>query len=230
MSLCLDLDIGNTHTKWRCGESHGSLVSPWVPEIAGDVSRVRVATVAGSRRAIAAAIAEKYRLSPEFAESAREQCGVTNAYANPSQLGVDRWLALLAAWNRCKKACVVVDAGTALTVDVVDPHGKHLGGYIVPGLATMRRTLLDATRDVRVVEGEMPTATTSLPNNTDDAVKVGVTTMTRGFIAGIVSEYREKWPEDLQVFVTGGEGSTFVDEAFHGCPNLVLDGIALALP
>ena len=230
MSLCLDLDIGNTNTKWRCGESIGTLVSPSIPQMDGDISRVRVATVAGSRDTIASDVAKKYNLVPEFAETQSEQCGVKNAYPVPSQLGVDRWMAILAAWNKCKTGCVVVDAGTALTIDVVDPQGKHLGGYIVPGLATMRRTLFDTTRDVKVDEEGLPSDIRSYPANTDDAVRVGVRTMANGLIANVISDCSQRWPGKLQVFLCGGEGRAFIDANCHWCPNLVLDGIDLALP
>ena len=61
-------------------------------------------------------------------------------------VGADRWLAMLGAWAQARGACVVVDAGTALTVDIIDSGGRHRGGIIAAGLHTSRAALLGATR------------------------------------------------------------------------------------
>ena len=65
--------------------------------------------------------------------------GVVNGYSNPAQLGVDRWLAMIGARQRCVDACCIVDCGTAATVDVMSSNGEHVGGYILPREGTARR-------------------------------------------------------------------------------------------
>ncbi len=63
--------------------------------------------------------------------------GVTNSYERPEELGVDRWLAMIGAYNEQPKATLIIDAGTAITVDWLDESGHHLGGWIVPGVDLM---------------------------------------------------------------------------------------------
>ena len=228
MSYCLDRDIGNTNTKWRCGDDQGTLASPLIPEVAQTIGRVRIATVAGSREEITECVVSMYDLEPEFVETRAFLCGVRNAYSNPSQLGVDRWLGIVAAWNSCRSACVVVDAGTALTIDVIDLEGTHLGGYIVPGLRAMRHSLSDKTRDVKVGDAQLSDLKIDYPKNTVDAVRYGIEKMARG----LVQDCQKRWTTQLYVLVSGGEGQYLVldDDTYLWRPHLVLDGIELALP
>jgi type III pantothenate kinase len=62
--------------------------------------------------------------------------GVTNGYAEPGRLGSDRWMALLGAAGMSDKDCIVIDAGSAITLDLLAADGWHLGGAILPGLNT----------------------------------------------------------------------------------------------
>ncbi|MDP1069535.1 type III pantothenate kinase, partial [Klebsiella pneumoniae] len=66
------------------------------------------------------------------------------------RMGVDRWLAMLAAWQRVGQSCWVVDCGSAITLDLLDAEGRHQGGYILPGLRLMQQSLLGNTAEVRV--------------------------------------------------------------------------------
>lgn len=81
-----------------------------------------------------------------FVHSEAARAGLCNGYLEPHRLGVDRWLAMLALWSECRGACCIASAGTALTLDLVDAGGAHLGGYIAPGLSTLQRAVLGATR------------------------------------------------------------------------------------
>ncbi|NJN52419.1 MAG: type III pantothenate kinase [Gammaproteobacteria bacterium] len=154
----LDLDVGNTRLKWRL--SGGDCVAD-----AGAVSRadralqalppaaparIRICSVAGEAfdRDIGAALLDRYGVPGEFAAVTRALCGVRCGYDDPAALGVDRWLAVVAAWQHYGRACIVVDVGSACTLDVVGPTGDHRGGYIVPGF---RLTL-----DVQVIDPAIP--------------------------------------------------------------------------
>ena len=75
-----------------------------------------------------------------------EQLGLRNGYAEPLRLGADRWLAMIAAWADTPADCIVVDAGTALTVDAIGADGQHRGGIIAAGLQTSEKAVLGATR------------------------------------------------------------------------------------
>ena len=144
----LVMDIGNSRIKWRAGDQYSDLprseaykvelLSELLVEWFGQlvlVSPVIVCSVA------AAEVNEKVRryftqrdLSVEFIKAGRTKAGVKNAYKNTDQLGVDRWVAMVSAYNKYRSAVCVIDAGTALTIDVVDERGCHLGGLIMPGL------------------------------------------------------------------------------------------------
>ncbi|MFC6670892.1 type III pantothenate kinase [Marinobacterium aestuariivivens] len=137
--MILDIDVGNTFLKWRCSEPGGIAVrgrllterlndgmpAGW-PE---NVDRVRVASVAGP--VVAALISDycrkRWGLEPEFARAGRQASGVTNSYSEPHRMGVDRWLAMLAAYNLGQGGCCVVDCGSAITIDFVAADGHHLG-------------------------------------------------------------------------------------------------------
>src|SRR5665811_873452 len=85
---------------------------------------------------------------------AREmQCGVRNGYSNAGQLGSDRWAALIAAWHLVRGKCLVVNCGTAITIDTLSEEGKFLGGLILPGVDLMRRSLVAATSQLRLEQG-----------------------------------------------------------------------------
>lgn len=74
--------------------------------------------------------------------------GVTVAYQEYTRLGVDRWLAILAAYSITNKPSVIADFGTALTIDVVDGAGQHQGGWILPGFNTTINALLNNTKKI----------------------------------------------------------------------------------
>jgi type III pantothenate kinase len=151
-------------------------------------------------------------------------CFVRNAYIEPERLGIDRWLGVIAAHHLIKGDAVVVDAGTAIKVDVVNREGTHLGGYIAPGLAMMTESLLSKTARIRfdsheVVEGE------GLPNSTARAVTEGCHEMALGFLERIHHRYPEfKW------VVTGGDAQALLNRlgiALECFPNLVALGAKL---
>ncbi len=151
-------------------------------------------------------------------------CGVRNAYIEPERLGVDRWLGVIAAHYVVTGDVVVVDAGTAIKVDVVNNDGVHLGGYITPGLAMMEESLLSKTARIRfdsreVVEGD------ELPNSTARAVTEGCREMALGFLERIYHRYPEfKW------VVTGGDAQALLGSlgvSLECQPNLVALGAKL---
>ncbi|HEX4049485.1 MAG TPA: type III pantothenate kinase [Steroidobacteraceae bacterium] len=87
---------------------------------------------------------------PQFVRTAARAAGVRNGYAEPWRLGADRWVALIgahAAWPR--RALCLVGIGSALTIDLLAPRGRHLGGCIVPGPQMMIESLLRETAGIR---------------------------------------------------------------------------------
>ena len=181
----LAVDTGNTRTKWALFDADGSTVDHGVvenAELASLAARWRTlpelqhalvacvadATVAGELRETIAVTG----CPVKWVRSSAAACGVVNGYANPEQLGVDRWAALVAAWHRVHAPCVVVLAGTALTVDALTARGEFIGGLILPGFGMLRAALANGTAGVNPVPGRL----SDFPDNTSDAVQSGMLT------------------------------------------------------
>ena len=231
MSRCLDLDVGNTRTKWRVGGSRGWLISPNVPLVSGRIDRVRVSNVAIGMELFEHKILEAYGVKPEFAKTTAMTAGVRCGYLDPTELGVDRWLAILAAWNKVKLNCVVIGAGTALTVDFVTRDGNHIGGYIVPGLTAMGRSLNDETSGINVRFDS--TDDLSPAAETTGAVNRGILLMTTSFISSCTSWLQAQSPGEFRILISGGNAeviASHIDCTTIIEPGLVLDGLNLALP
>ena len=86
-----------------------------------------------------------------FAKVESSAAELRNGYEQPQQMGVDRWVAMLAAWERHHAAACIVDCGTAITLDVVSESGHHLGGVIAPGISLMHEALASRTAQLPVV-------------------------------------------------------------------------------
>ncbi|WP_439102252.1 type III pantothenate kinase [Congregibacter sp.] len=152
------LDIGNSGAKWLVideGEVSGAgrLETGIIPESMGgrlQNATVLIASVAapGLQRELSDKLASKGAVV-WFAHTRAALDGLVNSYANPERMGVDRWLAMLAARRRLNGRFCVVDAGSALTIDLVAASGEHEGGFIIPGTALMERALFADTKRVR---------------------------------------------------------------------------------
>ena len=231
MTATLDIDIGNTRTKWRCGDEAGALPAPELPRPATDPRRVRVATVLGNRREIAAAVRKDFGVEAEFATTSACLAGVRCGYGDPRRLGVDRWLAAVAAWERTQHAVGVISAGTAVTVDLVDAEGRHQGGFIAPGLRLLPEALSRSTADVRLEAGAAPRLAPG--TDTQQAVAAGTFLMLLAFVDAAIAEIRRRNAPPVAVFLTGGDGPLLAPHLANeasAAPTLVLDGLAIALP
>lgn len=158
------LDVGNTRVKWarvRAGlyEFCGSLplaglsVDVFLAQVWPEADRPALVVMSAVgdgdwARSLRFAMASQWqaRVIEVVAEEQRD--GLVNGYAQPQRLGSDRWCALLGAWQGQPEPVCVVDAGTALTMDVVNSGGEHLGGLIVPGLRMMQSSLQSGTARV----------------------------------------------------------------------------------
>jgi type III pantothenate kinase len=244
-AVILECDIGNTRCKWRvvAGENilqrgsfrhqqgFGSLA-----ELA-DLQRIRVACVAH------AAVLEQFKqqlkvlgLPVEVAATAATLGDISNAYADPVRLGVDRWLAVVAAFHLQGGAALVIDAGSALTADLIDQQGRHLGGYILPGTALMKASLLADTGGVRFEKGDY-SAGVVLGCSTAEAVNAGVMAAQIGAVLTAVSESGRQVQEDFAILLTGGDAELIAANLpaelagkINHIPELVLDGLQWVLP
>lgn len=233
------VDAGNTRLKWavsRDGEigTCGALGYDELGRLA-DAARSMalehcwIASVAGEgrNRLIAEVLAQAGKV-PRWLESRRSQCGVVSHYSPPQQLGVDRWMALLAARRRCgREACLVVSAGTALTVDALNAEGHFLGGLIVAGRALMERALGQGTALVGQTLGQ-PSV---FPCNTADAVRSGSLAAMAGAVGLMHGRLASLSATPPRCLLTGGDSEALtplLPFAVTRVPELVLEGVCLA--
>lgn len=224
------LDAGNTRIKWaltndekweeigiisadcsnelvRLIEKRKAVTQIWASNVAGDKVE---------RDILALGISETNIIQPQ-----QTCCGVKNGYENPMQLGSDRWLALIAAWALLGKKCLVVNSGTATTIDALSENGEFIGGLILPGLETMKKSLELSTFSLKTSHGNFQ----EFPRCTDDAVMSGTIQATCG---AIDRQRTMLGNQDTPIIISGGAAHLL--EAYIGTPilkveNLVLHGI-----
>lgn len=230
------LDVGNTRLKWAIAENGlitltGALVHEGKPadalaqlELDEEPGAVRVVSVAGPAHdlSIQKTCVARWHDAPSFARAEAERDGLRNGYSEPKRLGADRWIAMLAAWRAAgRKAVVVADAGTALTVDVVDEEGQHLGGIIAAGLQTSEKAVLGATR--------FPTRDAPLADHdglgldTEACVRQGAMLS----VLGAIDRAASVMPGAVRV-LTGGDAQRLrphLSGTWDLRPNLVLEGL-----
>ncbi len=144
-----------------------------------------------------------------------------NGYSQPSQLGADRWIAMLGAAARCSGAFAVIDAGTAVTVDVVDEQGLHQGGWILPGRALMNQALTQNTEFLRPQLHDWPA---TLGRDTKTCIAGGVSATQLGALNWL----QQYLPKHCDIILCGGDSqwlNSHIEQA--DCqPDLVLQGLA----
>jgi type III pantothenate kinase len=244
------LDVGNTRIKWGVlddGQIHktGHIAQHKVHDqglgvltsrLPHDVDAVLASNVAGQTFAtrLSGVIGMHCRTDVHFAKTEREACGVRNGYRQPRRLGVDRWVGMIGAWSELQSACVIVDVGTAVTIDALDDEGMHIGGQILPGVALMLAALAASTSDIPSVGGRVPEAGTGLDifgDNTARAVRNGAWNAVIGAVERSITTLRSNAYEP-HVVLTGGDASRMLtalgSEHLHR-PHLVLQGLARML-
>lgn len=240
----LTIDIGNTRIKWGEWQDGQLIVAGETkykkPSIAIALSdtfadthepdAVWVSCVAGAEveQALSEWLDQHWSVKPDFLRTIRELGGVQNMYEDPSEHGVDRWAALLGARQLHKQAVCVIDAGTAVTIDLMDAAGVHRGGRIMPGLEMMRTALLEKTDGIRSIDGECP----GFAINTADAVTSGTLHMLRAALTEVCEAAKQRLGENMTIIITGGMAEKmlpFLDMPdIHHEPYLVLYGLYYA--
>ena len=241
------IDVGNSRIKWAWSEAGhtvsdqislahgGDIGDEWLKLVAANgarPTRILIANVAGARiaDALTRLLRGKHSVAPEFATVTALAAGVTCAYRDPSQLGVDRWLAIIGAWHRARRAVCVVDSGTATTVDAVDAGGKHLGGLIIPGLDLMEDALLKRTSDIARVIGLAARAQATLfAGDTAAAVRNGAAFATAALAERAATELEKRAGQAPVLYLTGGNATRVtpcLTRPGEVLPDLVLQGLA----
>ncbi|MBI2297056.1 MAG: type III pantothenate kinase [Betaproteobacteria bacterium] len=232
----LAVDAGNSRIKWGLHDGEGWRVQGWVAtaqvaRLAREWARlpppdvVIVTNVAGSRvaRSLAAA-GRPLKRRVRFVRSAASQCGVRSSYDDPAQLGADRWAALIGAWHLHRGPCVVVNAGTTMTVDALTTDGVFLGGMIVAGADLMRQALARNTAALRPQRGRFA----FFPARTADAIASGALNALAGAIERMQRFMREAGQAAPLTVLSGGAAPPIAPQLngrIEVVDNLVLEGI-----
>jgi type III pantothenate kinase len=160
-----------------------------------------------------------------LARTQRRGGGVAIAYAQPHRLGVDRYLALIAARERAPGGALVCGVGTALTIDLLDADGCHLGGRIAPSPELMREALHQRAAQLPVGGG----AYREFADDTDDALASGCLGAAIALVERSAAEARARVSEPPALLLHGG-GAAALRPWLPGAldtPHLVLEGLAV---
>jgi type III pantothenate kinase len=234
------IDQGNTRLKWvlaKAGEidkssaGQGDLkafMQAWRHDASCLPGSVLISSVAGREDAqvLAEFCESRWGLQAQLLESTAQRGGVRNAYAEPTMLGVDRWLAIVGAVAQHGKPVVIWDLGTATTLDAVDETGQHLGGMIYPGPATMLGAL---DRDTKLmVPADLEDAAVTPGRSTAACISNGVFAAQVGALNQFLRNFSEEMGGAPMLVVTGGAASQILPLLDFDCihdPWLVFRGM-----
>lgn len=218
--MTLTVDIGNTRSKWalfdgdRLAEEGVGLPLP-------QAERTVFCATGEVSPEMWKALGDE---AVDFATFVREgRLPIDIDYATPQTLGPDRVAAACGAWKISGgKACVVIDAGTCITIDYLDASGTYRGGAILPGISMKFRALHTFTAKLPLLEERGETIVTG--RDTRQSIMAGVLTATHYAVEGFVNHYRQLSP-DVQVIVTGGDARQVAVEGCRIEPQLVMWGM-----
>ena len=265
------VDIGNRRLKWATATAAGTLdgragvleySSPpndapadpnglsGLPGLAAQLAAldpptsVWVSCVAAPEpgRAVAEYARGAWSLAPVFVTAQKQQAGIVNGYPHATSLGSDRWAALVAAGELFpRQPVIVVDAGTAVTVDLLDGTGLFRGGVIFPGVHAMQFALGAHTENITGAENaacggaaDVAGQVNAVATDTHEAVAAGALLAVAGGINFAVARQRAALQTECRVVATGGDAgrvapllATEVSAKLRIEPQLVLQGLAV---
>ena len=241
------VDIGNTRIKWallqggRLGRQRALAYEGWT---AADFGRRVFATTAAVRRVIVSSVAgprietdlrsavrSRLHCPIEFVRSARRRAGVVTRYREPWRLGVDRFVSAIAAHQLAReRAACIISAGTAVTVDIVDRRGVHLGGLILPGPQLMVRSLLEQTNGIQRRARGGAGRLELFARSTRAAIEQGAMYAVAAAADRAIEEARQRLRSAPLVLLSGGAAPDlrrYLRSVHRNVPDLVLRGVAL---
>ena len=249
--MLLLIDIGNTRIKWARADARGlteqaaAVHAHWteqdfvqqVLDSAPRAQRVLIANVGGKRIGdlAQAALLRHWQIEPRFMQSPAAACGLRNAYSEPANLGVDRWLAMLGGRSLEPGPICVVSVGTAMTIDGVDAGGRHLGGVIVPGPDLMVSSLLKNTSEIAqraAQRADMSRTQAQLfADNTLGAIQQGAVHALAALVERTLETMQAQLGKAPALLITGGASATLrgaIRVPGREIPDLVLRGLLVA--
>lgn len=241
--MMLLVDAGNTRIKWGLASAQvvsnygafsykGKPINATLSQVWAELQtpvRILVSNVAGKELGedLANFCHQRFKRAPEFVQVKAQGCGVTNSYTQATQLGADRWAAMIGAYHNYKGPVCIVSCGTAITIDTVTREGRHLGGLIGPGIGVMQQALAAAAPAIPGEPGDGPKL---YARDTRTAVTSGVLYAAAGFIERATKEILAQQGEQTNLLLTGGDAERLqlmLKERFTLTPHLVLEGLAV---
>ena len=158
--------------------------------------------------------------------STEQAYGITSGYRQPQTLGADRFVGLVAAHRlACQKASIVIDCGTAVTIDAIEQDGRHWGGVILPGLQLSADALIARAQGKLSLSFEQPTV---FADGTGRAIGGGCLFGLLGAIEGICNRMRQTLSTPLVCILTGGNAaqlSAWLPADYLLQPDLLMHGL-----
>ena len=159
--------------------------------------------------------------------SEKSKLGVSNAYEQPERLGIDRWLALIGAAEQFpQKNILIIDAGTATTIDFLTADGKHQGGWILAGIDTLIESVLANTSQVKANQNEAPSIDFGLDTSTN--VHNAAWAATIGSINVAIAKVEQQGCHLDEMLLTGGNAqliSSLIAKQTRIIEELVFNGL-----
>jgi len=214
----LFIDIGNTAVKWLFNSQYQSAL----------VSEFNLTLLPKAGKVFASCVGDQSLLqgldNVVFVESQSQFKNFISSYQDSTELGTDRFLAMIATIDQYpNQTRLIIDAGSALTFDLVLANGAHQGGLIMPGLGKLRRSFDKFSSDSHQL------STQKLADNTQDAWELGTGQMFASMINTQIEYYLDKFG-DLLVVLTGGDSKILALKLNHAVKlhqNLALEGLVI---
>ena len=243
--MILLVDIGNARIKWalqdadswtagepllRNNRAFKDIARPAWKELDAP-ERVVVSNVAGDeyRKSVQTWVKRRWKINPEFLPVTAQQCGVKNAYTTPQRLGADRWASLLAAHAHYKGPAVIIDCGTAITIDALAADGTHLGGLIVPGMELMTHALTSHAPGIQIEDADNQEISL-LGRSTEAALSGGVLYTAIALVERVFMDLQGELGGRTHRLLTGGDADRILPllgSRPEYIPDLVLKGLAV---
>ena len=250
--MLLAIDVGNSQTV--CGIfKQGSLLCHWrlktdrektADELAArflslfamqdihfkDISGVIIASVVPTQQQAWQEFSFKYTgCTPLLVNTPTLKSGIKIATDNPAEVGADRIVNAVAAFEQYNKSCIVVDFGTAITFDCISAKGEYLGGAIMPGMSISLDALSNRTAKLPRVDISIPPQK-AIGANTVDAIRSGLLFGYGAMVDGLIKKLSAEFTETPQVIATGGMAeliSAYTESIQIVDPMLTLKGLSL---
>lgn len=251
--MLLAVDIGNSHMvlglfkdktlvcDWRMQTNRSTTSDELAARLQGlfqlknrrlaEITGVIIGSVAPPLESVWCNLAKKYlHCEPLLVTGGKIDAGIAIVTDNPGEVGADRIINSVAAYSRYKKALIIVDFGTAITLDCVSSKGEYIGGAIAPGLGISFDALINQTAKLPRIDISSPPRH-PIGTNTEAALKSGLLYGFGGLVEGLISRIAQQFhPEIPKVIATGGMAGViapFAPSIESVEPILTLEGLQI---